>query len=324
LQLMLKYLFLFGMILAGLNVLSQEVNDSIQLTDTVATPLKTIRKPRQVVAAPPMLTDTATIPDVFLPNTRRDTMWAVQPGYNADSAKFIGNPYFKFTNPTRHSISIKQWQGKEAIFYTLIGLLIFFALIKNSFYRYIQDLFKIFFRTSVRQRQIKEQLISSPLPSLLLNIFFLFSVGMFVALVLQDVGLGMQYNFWILFLYCIAALAAIYGGKFIIMKFIGWILQASEASDGYIFIVFTTNKILGIALLPFIIVLAFTNGPITRAALTLGVGTLIGLLVYRYFLSYVTIHRQIRINFLHFIIYLAAFEIAPLLLINKLLLTILG
>jgi hypothetical protein len=47
-------------------------------------------------------------------------------------------------------------------------------------------------------------------------------------------------------------------------------------------------------------------------------------LVYRYFLSYVTIHRQIRINFLHFIIYLAAFEIAPLLLINKLLLTILG
>jgi hypothetical protein len=101
-------------------------------------------------------------------------------------------------------------------------------------------------------------------------------------------------------------------------------LQASEASDGYIFIVFTTNKILGIALLPFIIVLAFTNGPITRAALTLGVGTLIGLLVYRYFLSYVTIHRQIRINFLHFIIYLAAFEIAPLLLINKLLLTILG
>jgi hypothetical protein len=321
---MLKYLFLFGMILAGVKSWSQEVNDSIPVKDTTIKPIETIRKPRQVLAPRPSQNDTAVITEIFLPNTRRDTIWGVQPGYNSDSARFIGNPFFQFTNPTRHSISIKQWQGKEAIFYTLIGLLIFFALIKNSFYRYIQDLFKIFFRTSVRQRQIKEQLVSSPLPSLLLNIFFLFSAGMFIALVLQHVGLGMQFNFWILFLYCIAALAIIYGGKFIIMKFIGWTLQASEASDGYIFIVFTTNKILGIALLPFIIVLAFTSGTITQVALTLGVGTLIGLLVYRYFLSYVTIHRQIKVNFLHFIIYLAAFEIAPLLLINKLLLTILG
>jgi hypothetical protein len=321
---MLKYLFLFGMILAGLNAWSQEVNDSIPLTDSIVTPIKVVRKPRQVVAVTHMQPDTAAIPEVYLPNSRRDTIWAVKPGFNSDSSKFISHPFFQFTNPTRHTISIKQWEGKEAIFYTLIGLLIFFAIIKNSFYRYIQDLFKIFFRTSVRQRQIKEQLVSSPLPSLLLNIFFLFSTGMFIALVLQDVGLGMQFNFWILFLYCIAALTAIYGVKFILMKFIGWILQASEASDGYIFIVFTTNKILGIALLPFIIVLAFTNGTISQVALTLGVGTLIGLLVYRYFLSYVTIHRQIRINFIHFVIYLAAFEIAPLLLINKLLLTILG
>src|SRR6476661_361946 len=251
---MLKYLFLFGIILAGLNVWSQEVNDSIPLTDTVATPIKTIRKPRQIVVAIPAQPDTAAITDAFLPNSRRDTIWAVHADYNSDSSKFNIHPYFQFANPTRHTISIKQWEGKEAIFYTLIGLLIFFAIIKNSFYRYIQDLFKIFFRTSVRQRQIKEQLVSSPLPSLLLNVFFLFSVGMFVALVLQDVGLGMQFNFWILLLYCIAALAAIYGVKFIIMKFIGWILQVSEASDGYIFIVFTTNKILGIALLPFIIV----------------------------------------------------------------------
>jgi len=321
---MLKYLLLIGLILPGLNLWAQEVNDSIPKTDTVVTRVPPKRVIAPAIAPIPGRADTATIPEVFLPNTRRDTMWAAQSGYISDSSKFKNHPYFQFTNPTRHFISIRQWEGKEAIFYTLIGLLIFFAIIKNSFYRYIQDLFKIFFRTSVRQRQIKEQLVSSPLPSLLLNIFFLFSVGMFVALVLQDVGMGTQYNFWILLVYCIAALAAIYGAKFIVMKFLGWILQSSEASDGYIFIVFTTNKILGIALLPFIIMLAFTNGTFSEVALILGVGILVGLFVYRYFLSYITIHRQIKINFLHFLIYLVAFEIAPLLLINKLLLTILG
>ena len=59
-------------------------------------------------------------------------------------------------------------------------------------------------------------------------------------------------------------------------------------------------------------------------AVTLSVTLVLGLLAYRYFLSYVSIHRQIKINFFHFLLYLCAFEIAPLLLINKLLFTVLS
>src|SRR5206468_5267009 len=108
-----------------------------------------------------------------------------------------------------YSITIKQWQGKELIFYTLLGLLIFFALIKNGSSRYMMDLFQTFFRTSPRQRQLREQLVQSPLPSLLLNIFFLLSAGMFLALILQCFRLGIQYNFWLLFLCCFLGLIAI-------------------------------------------------------------------------------------------------------------------
>src|SRR5213082_2353143 len=51
---------------------------------------------------------------------------------HSDSFLFTQHPYFSFTNPIHYSITIKQWQGKELIFYTLLGLLIFFALIKNG------------------------------------------------------------------------------------------------------------------------------------------------------------------------------------------------
>lgn len=237
----------------------------------------------------------------------------------SDNSFFVNHPFFQFTNPVRNTISIRQWQGKEAIFYSIIALLVFFAIIKNGFYRYLANLLKTYFRTTLRQRQIKEQLVQSPLPSFLLNIFFLLSMGLFLALLLQQAALGMNFNFWLLFVYCVWGLAGIYTIKFVSLKLMGWIFQVSEAIDTYIFIVFTTNKIIGIALLPFLVLLAFTNGVAGQVALSLSIVLVLGLFAYRYFLSYVSIHRQVKISFFHFVIYLCAFEIAPLLLINKLL-----
>lgn len=242
---------------------------------------------------------------------------------HSDSFLYTQHPYFSFTHPMHYSITVKQWQGKELIFYTLIGLLLFFALIKNGSSRYITDLFQTFFRTSVRQRQQREQLVQSPISSLLLNVFFFLSGGMFVALLLQYFRLGLQFNFWILFLYCFLGLIAIYSVKFITLKLFGWIFQISNVIDTYVFIVFSTNKVIGIFLLPFLVILSFTDGIFNQVAITLGITMVIALIVYRYFLSYVSVQQQLKMSFFHFVLYFTAFEIAPLLLINKLLFRIL-
>ena len=67
---------------------------------------------------------------------------------------------------------------------------------------------------------------------------------------------------------------------------------------------------------------AFLEGQAYQVALILswlGVG---GLYLYRFILTYSAIHNQVRFNIFHFFLYLVAFEIAPLLLIYKLLLLI--
>ncbi|HEU4473048.1 MAG TPA: hypothetical protein VFR58_18280, partial [Flavisolibacter sp.] len=83
---------------------------------------------------------------------RRDTLTAWQGSMDLDTAIYARHPYFRFVNPVRFGITVKQWQGKEAVFYSIVGLLMIFALIRNGFLRYIGDLFKIFFRTTVKQR----------------------------------------------------------------------------------------------------------------------------------------------------------------------------
>jgi hypothetical protein len=243
---------------------------------------------------------------------------------HSDTTLFAVNPLFRFTNPMRYSITIKKWLGKEAIFYSIIALLIFFALIKNGFGRYVSDLFKTYFRTGINQKHAKEQLLQHPLPSVLLNVFFVLSIGMFVALLLQYFKLGTDFNFWWLYLYSSLGLLAIYAIKFVSLKFMGWIFQVSQSTDAYIFIVFATNKIIGIALLPFLVMLTFTSGVVNEAAMSLSIMIVVALLIYRFFLSYISIRGQIRIGFLHFLLYLIAFEVIPLLLINKLLFSFLG
>ena len=284
---------------------------------------KNTRRDTLPIFGAPMTADTLTKPDsaVLTKIIRPDiTLFRRQ----KDSSFLAFNPFFEFTNPIRYSITVKKWQGKEPIFYSMVALLIFFALVKNGFGRYVDDLFKTYFRTGINQKQAKEQLLQNPLPSLLLNLFFVLSIGMFLTLLLQYFRMGLDFNFWLLYLYCVLGLVSIYLVKFISLKFVGWIFQVSESTDSYIFIVFTTNKIIGMALLPFLVVLAFTYGVINEAAMSLGIMVVFGLIAYRFFLSYISIRRQISISFFHFLLYLFAFEVIPLLLINKLLFSFLG
>lgn len=255
-----------------------------------------------------------------VPPPIRDTMRPdLRHSFATDSFRFWGHPFFTFTNPVRYTISEREWQGKEVIFYSIVGLLILFALIKNNFRRYLSDLFGSYFRTTVRQRQIKEQLLQDPLPSLLFNIFFVLSGALFVGLLVDHFSVAEDIPFWMLTFYSAIALAVIYTGKFLLLKFFGWVFQLSDATDTYIFVVFSTNKVLGILLLPFSILLAFTSGSLSAAAATLSLILVGCLFIYRYFMAYISVNRSTPLNAFHFLLYLAAVEIAPLLLINKLL-----
>ena len=236
-----------------------------------------------------------------------------------DTSIYANNPFFRFSNPVKMLVTVKRWDGKEVFFYAIVVLLFFFALLKNAFSRYLDDLFRVFFRTTLKLRQTKDQLISAPLPSLLFNILYTLSAALFITLLFQHFGMGKQFGFWMLFVYCIAGLLLIYTIKFVMLKLCGWMLRITEATDTYIFIVFTTNKVMGILLLPFIVGLAFMSGDAYQAIFFLSICFLAMLFIYRFYLSFVSVQKQMRINLFHFALYLLAFEITPLLLINKLL-----
>lgn len=260
-----------------------------------------------------------------------DSTWVLNNDIISNPAKLTKlildqHPYFDFkTKAAAPPLSEKRAvQGKELLFYLLVFLLIVFAVLRQLFPKYFSDLFRLFFRTTLKQRQIREQLMQTPLPSLMLNGFFVISTGLYISFVLQHFRVSAAKDFWLIFFYASMGLSVAYLVKFIGLKVSGWLFNMPETADSYIFIVFIINKMIGILLLPFLVLLAFSQGDVFRVGLTLSWCLLGGLLIYRLTLSFGAVRNQVRVNLFHFFLYLFAFEIAPLLLVYKCLILYFG
>ncbi len=231
------------------------------------------------------------------------------------------NKFLPFFNaPEYRSVDERLSQDKDFLFYFLCGLVLYFAILKLAFGKYLDNMFTLFFRVTMRQQQIREQLLQTPLASLLLNLLFAVSAGMYLNLILFYYKLNPAPAFWTSFSYCVALICLLYLGKLLILKTMGWIFNVSNATNTYLFIVFLVNKMIGMFLLPFLFLLAFPHPVLISGMVTLSFILLIALLIYRFIITYRPVRSEINVGPLHFIIYLCAFEIAPLLLIYKVLL----
>lgn len=210
--------------------------------------------------------------------------------------------------------------GKETQFYLLFVLILFFALIKVIFNKYVHNLFAVFFRVSLKQKQMREQLLQTPLASLLLNILFILTGGIYVAYLANYYNVFQGTGFGWLLLYGAAGLAAIYLVKLIVLKITGWVFNIKDATETYTFIVFLVNKLIGITLIPFLLFMAFSQREVVKVAVTLSYVIILFFFLYRYIISYRAIRKEIKVSQFHFFLYLCALEIIPLLLIYKVLL----
>jgi hypothetical protein len=231
------------------------------------------------------------------------------------------HPYFGINGPVLHeTIEIRRPPDNDAFFYFIIGLVLYIALMRLFFYKYVSTMLTLFFRATLRQQQLREQLLQAPLPALLMNIFFVVSVATYCTLLATHYQLNVTDNFWTTWLYAVVVIAAIYIVKFIFLNVVGWIFGIGNVTDTYIFIVFLINKMIGIFLVPFIALLAFPTPQFIKIVILLSYILIASMLFYRFLISYRPVRNEIKLTRFHFFLYLCAFEIAPLLLIYKVLL----
>jgi hypothetical protein len=210
-----------------------------------------------------------------------------------------------------------QWH-----FHYLFIVFLFFALIKLLYPRYMNDLFRVFFRTSLKANQIKEQLVASVWQSLLFNLLFFLSAGFYLYLLMIHYHFSFHKSESVLLLMCTGGFLLIYLGKYLFLRFAGWLFNVGQAAETYLFVVFLFNKMAGIMLLPFLVIIAFAPLFVVESAIGISFLVLTVLLFYRSLLGYQTGSGISKLSNLHFFLYVLAMEIAPLMVLTRLLLNI--
>jgi hypothetical protein len=208
--------------------------------------------------------------------------------------------------------------SKDALFYWLAGGVLFLGMVRVGFSKYFSDMLRMFSQSSSRQKSIRDQLQQNRLASLLMNCFFFFSAGTFLYQLGQLKGwLSSDLNWWMQSLLCIGFVAAVYMIKYITIGLSGWLFGLSELADTYTFMVFLVNKIIGIILLPASVSLALGVADLQSVMVVASLFGLGFLFLYRYVLAFPMLRLHLRVIPFHFFIYFCAFEIVPVLLIYK-------
>jgi hypothetical protein len=329
LQQVTKFLFSFFLCFIFFKGFAQAAADTaIIKKDSVAVPKKNILPTDTSAKIINAAADTSLIKKDSLQLQINDSVLLQKKISDAQSQVFLFrkvlqyNAWFNFLEkPQAHFIEEHKPDSEDGLFYLLVGIVLYFALIRVFFAKYLGYVISLFIRGSMRQQQIRDQLLQTPLPSLLLNILFIISGGLYVCFLLIYYKFVPGINFWLLYIDCAAFVAILYLFKFFILKTTGWIFNITNATDTYIFIVYMANKMLGVLLLPVLVIFAFSSQATREITVTVSYCMLAVLLFYRVIASYPAIRGEIKVSIFYFFLYLCAFEIAPLLLIYKVLLT---
>jgi Domain of unknown function (DUF4271) len=210
------------------------------------------------------------------------------------------------------------------IFYVLLAVVLLLGFLRFFYTRYFNNLFRVFFNTSLRQSQLTDQLLQAKQVSLFFNILFVITGGVYIYFLLAHFKWIAPARPLMVIGICILTLAGIYFLKYIVLKFTGWLTGYKEAANTYLFIIFLINKILSVLLIPFVIVIAFA-APFLQYPAVLVSLLLAGLMfLLRFLRSYGLLQNQVKVSRTHFFISILGVELIPLLLIYKALMVLLN
>lgn len=210
--------------------------------------------------------------------------------------------------------SIPQW-----LIFILLGILSFMTILLTVFPKTINTIFQGFLTPSAARNIQRDQGNLLRFESFSSYILFVVSMGTFCFLIPQIMIEEYDFNSFAFLALSVLGVIAVYSLKHLQLKILSFILPFPQEVDYYSFAVSNTNKVLGYFLVPILFLLAYV--PENAQIIVLYASfVFLGLIyLYRSLKGLAVAGNIILFHKFHFFTYLCAVEIAPILILLKLL-----
>ena len=208
-------------------------------------------------------------------------------------------------------------ENRTFSFFIALGSLFVLALLRHIFPQYLTNLFAVFNVFSSSKRSPKGQLENDTKASF--GFYFLYILNLwYVAymalrlLVPRPAYTTMQ---WIVVSVCLVL--AIVVAKAALTAFVAWVFKQEEMARQYRFTNSIVNEFTGMFLIPVSLLILLTSNATQRFFVITALVILAVSVVVKYLKNHRVMNNLLRIDFLHFLLYLCAFEIVPLFIFFK-------
>lgn len=256
--------------------------------------------------------------------TAKDTIAKVNIG--------TGNPFDIVSNPekvkpqtkpieiiptvTADAISLRE-KGQNFLFSIVVSVLIILTILVVLSRNLLSKIYQAFFSDIVLKTLYRERGSLTASIYIGLYIMFLLNLSVFTFLALYNFNKIFNHSELFTLFYSIGAIVTLLAGKHLILNLLSFIFPISKELNLYGFIIVIFSILVGLVLAPINVFLAYSDAETAKLMI---IGTSIamsGVYVFRSLRSLVLAQSYIVSNFIHFIVYLCAVEIAPVLILLK-------
>jgi hypothetical protein len=215
-------------------------------------------------------------------------------------------------------VKIRPSSNKTTVFLLAVLLLFFFSMVRIIFPRYFMNLFQVFTGISMSKRHIKDQLENDNRASVWFYSIFFISVGFIVYQLITGISSTHFSDKWYMnYLISTLFVFILLGFRISMIRLTGWIFKRSDYVHIYLFNTKLVNEFLGLLLFPLCILILVTSGNIQYTLLMIASAMCLLFFAYGYVRNLPVLRNLFRISFVHFLLYICAFEIIPVLILIK-------
>ncbi len=206
------------------------------------------------------------------------------------------------------------------LFTVLIGLVIFIAILFTMLREYFWKVYDAFRNDNLLNQLQREQGFLPNTPYLFWYSLFFLTSGIFVFLLL-DYSNSLPFDgYWLNLYACIGSVLAFFLFKHFLLSIIKWLFPIKKEISIYNFSIVIFNIIIGLILVPFVVFIGYGPSDLIKISFYISTGLVFITFVFRQLRGLFISGKYLILNKFHFLLYLCTVEIAPVIVLIKLIL----
>lgn len=211
----------------------------------------------------------------------------------------------------------QKQQNQTLLFYILLAIVGLFTFTKHNYPKYIKELYRSFNNINISRQFFEDQRYSTAFASVLIYVGSLLTFSMTCYILLNYFEQWTGYPDYLAILICLVVVGGFLILKYVVLRLIAFILPLKLTLDWYIFNTLIHNCVMSFALLPIIMIVGFAETSYANTAIVLFIALVIFTFAYRLYIGAVIGKEFLLFHKFHFFIYLCVLEIAPLIIMTK-------